>query len=175
MLDAFHIAGFEYADPTAPGCVRPDGKERLAKSLAELVKVIPGDRVFYIQLVDAERLDVPLAPLGSEEGSLSPYYIKGQQPGMSWSRNCRLFPCETERGAFMPVEQVCKAFIETGFKGWIRCDQHLSRLLSYTDTLVLRSFELFNRYMSVPNAGIAQEHAERGWRSWKTLEKNLGL
>ncbi|KAL8283694.1 hypothetical protein RQP46_005489 [Phenoliferia psychrophenolica] len=156
VLDAFHIAGFEYADPTAPGGVRPDGAERLKKSLEELVKTVPGDRVFYIQLVDAERLEVPLAPLGAEEGSESPYYVKGQQPGMSWSRNCRLFPYETERGAYMPVEQVCKAFVETGFKGWV-------------------SFELFNRFMSVPNAGIPKEHAERGWKSWKTLEKNLGL
>ncbi|KAK4705465.1 hypothetical protein P7C70_g734, partial [Phenoliferia sp. Uapishka_3] len=156
VLDAFHIAGYEYADPTVPGGVRPDGEERLVSSLKELVRTIPGERVFYIQLVDAERLEVPLAPLDSEEGSLSPYYTKGQQPGMSWSRNCRLFPYETERGAYMPIEQVCKAFIETGFKGWV-------------------SFELFNRFMSIPNANIPVEHADRGWKSWKTLEKNLEL
>ena len=120
VLDAFHIAGYEYADPTLPGGVRPDGPERLTRSLAELVKEIPGDKVFYIQLVDAERLNIPLAPLGSEKGSLSPYYVKDQQPRMSWSRNCRLFPYETERGAYMPIEEICRAFVETGFKGWVR-------------------------------------------------------
>jgi 4-hydroxyphenylpyruvate dioxygenase len=120
VLDAFHIAGYEYANPTTPGGVRPDGAARLRASLDELVKTIPGDRVFYVQLVDAERIDPPLAPLGSKEGSASPYYVEGQQPYMSWSRNCRLFPYEEERGAYMPIEQVCKAFLDTGFKGWIR-------------------------------------------------------
>lgn len=121
VLDAFHIAGYEFADPTTPGGVRPDGESRLKASLTELVKEIPGDRVFYTQLVDAERLDPPLVALNSEEGSASPYYVKGQQPRMSWSRNCRLFPYEEDRGGYMPIEQVCRAFLAIGFEGWIRC------------------------------------------------------
>lgn len=120
VLDAFHVAGHEYADPTAEGGVRPDGVIRLQASLEELVKTIPGDRVFYIQIVDAERLSPPLAALGSKDGSKSPYYVEGQHPCMSWSRNCRLFPYEEDRGGFMPIEQVTKAFLATGFKGWVR-------------------------------------------------------
>ncbi|KAI5477382.1 hypothetical protein MNV49_006449 [Pseudohyphozyma bogoriensis] len=88
VLDAFHIGGWEYADPTAPTCERPDAQQRVQKSLNELVKLVPGDRIFYIQLCDAERLDIPLSPLGATEPSSSPYHVEGQQPRMSWSRNC---------------------------------------------------------------------------------------
>ncbi|KAM0756155.1 sugar phosphate isomerase [Meredithblackwellia eburnea MCA 4105] len=156
VLDAFHIGGWEFADPTVEGGERPDGATRVKKSLEELVKTVPGDRVFYIQLVDAERLDIPLAPLGSKEGSKSPYYLEGQQPRMSWSRNCRLFPYETERGAYMPIEEIFLAFKEIGFKGWV-------------------SFELFNRYINDSDPKIPQDHAERGWKSWETLKKNCKL
>ncbi|KAI5475358.1 hypothetical protein MNV49_001589 [Pseudohyphozyma bogoriensis] len=155
VLDAFHIGGLEYADPTLPGGVRPDAEANLQQSLDELVRTIPGDRVFYIQLVDAERLDIPLAPLGSPEGSSkSPYYLHGQAPRMSWSRNY-----EEARGAHMPIEKICKAFVDTGFKGWV-------------------SFELFNRFMSVPaeeTPDLPTEHAERGFKSWLTLKQNLNL
>lgn len=115
VLDAFHIAAYEYADPTVPGGVRPDGPARLAASLAELAKEVPGDRVFYVQVTDAERLDTPLV-----EGGKSPYWVEGQQPWMSWSRNCRLFPYEVERGAYLPIEDVVRTFVATGFEGWVR-------------------------------------------------------
>ena len=151
VLDAFHIAGYEYADPTAEGSVRPDAKDRLDKSLKELTSAIPSEKIFYLQLADAERLDTPLV-----EGAGSPYFVKGQQPRMTWSRNCRLFPYEESRGAFMPIEQVCQAFVDTGFKGWV-------------------SLELFNRYMSQSDADIPQQHAQRGWKSWQQLKANLRL
>jgi 4-hydroxyphenylpyruvate dioxygenase len=115
VLDAFHIAGWEFADPTIEGGIRPDGSSRLEESLKELVASVNGKRIFYVQLVDAEKQDLPIA-----KDTGNPYYNPGQQPRMSWSRNCRVFPYEEDRGAHMPIEQVCKAFLETGFSGWIR-------------------------------------------------------
>lgn len=118
VLDAFHIAAYEYADPTVEGGVREDGEQRLARSLSELVTSIPANKIFYVQLVDAERLSIPLG-----SGSSSPYHVEGQQPYMSWSRNCRLFPYETDKGAYMPIERVAKAFVDMGFTGFIRSGQ----------------------------------------------------
>lgn len=114
VLDAFHIAGYEYADPAVPGCTRPDGKERLAKSIEDL-KQVHADKVFFVQLCDAEKLEQPIV-----EGQ-SPYYNAEQPARMSWSRNCRLFPYEDDRGAFMPIEEVMKGIFATGFQGFVRC------------------------------------------------------
>lgn len=151
VLDSFHIAGYDYADPSVPGTTRPDGGERLHASIEELVHAIPGDRVFYLQVVDGERLEKPIT-----KDSGSPYYVATQPARMSWSRNCRLFPYETERGAFMPIEKVVQAFLKTGFTGWI-------------------SFELFNRQMNDTSSGIPQELAQRGFASWETMKQNLQL
>ncbi|GAA6033116.1 hypothetical protein JCM8097_002952 [Rhodosporidiobolus ruineniae] len=161
VLDAFHLAGYEYADPTIPGSIRPDGAARLAASLAEFVKTVDVSKVWYLQLADAERLDLPLLPLGTpspaeeERGkSFCEYHVDGQQPCMTWSRNCRLFPKETERGAYLPVLECYKAFLELGFEGYV-------------------SLELFTRYMNDPSPSIPQEHAQRGWQSWERLQKKL--
>jgi hypothetical protein len=150
VLDAFHIAGYEYADPTLASGIRPDGPARLAASLEELVKTVPVEKIFYLQLVDAELLSPPLLPLSApspaaeEVGkTVSPFHVDGQQPRMSWSRNarrvlssfssflfkgslshsysCRLFPGEQSRGGYMPVSQVYEAFLKTGFEGYVRC------------------------------------------------------
>lgn len=113
VLDAFHIAGYEYADPSIPGCTRPDGKERVEQSIADLKRVSP-DKIFFVQLCDAEKLDKPIV-----EGQ-SPYYNPEQPSRMSWSRNCRLFPYEKDRGAFMPIEDIMKGIFATGFEGFVR-------------------------------------------------------
>jgi hypothetical protein len=96
VLDAFHIAGYEYADPTLPSGIRTNGPARLAASLEELVKTVPLEKVFYLQLVDAELLSPPLLPLGApppkeeEVGmTVNAMHVDGQQPRMTWSRNSR--------------------------------------------------------------------------------------
>ncbi|GAA6003486.1 hypothetical protein JCM10207_000354 [Rhodosporidiobolus poonsookiae] len=163
VLDTFQIAGYEYADPTLPGGVRPDGEARLAASLSELVKTVTLDKIFYLQLVDAERLSLPLLPLGAPSPApeeigktVSPFHVDGQQPRMSWSRNTRLFPEEQERGGYMPIAEVYKTFLDTGFEGYV-------------------SFELFTRFVNDSHPSIPQNHAERGWKSWLALQKKLDL
>lgn len=75
---------------------------------------------------------------------------------MSWSRNARLFPCETERGGYLPVGDFAKVLFEDlGYRGWV-------------------SMEIFSRTMCEPGEEVPKEHAERGVRSWKKLCEELG-
>jgi 4-hydroxyphenylpyruvate dioxygenase len=145
-LDTFNIAGREWADPA-----NPDGKitgkdvdEALRRSLEKLKRTVDVKKVFYIQVVDAEKMRYPLVPGHA-------FYAEGQPPRMSWSRNARLFPFE---GGYLPVLEVLKAITDAedglGYKGWI-------------------SLELFSRTMADPSPSCAAEHARRGMESWKKL------
>ena len=115
--------------------------------MAESVDV---SKVFYIQLVDAERLEKPLVE-GHE------WYAEDQPARMSWSRNARCFMYESERGGYLPVEKVARAIIDgLGYKGWV-------------------SMELFSRTMSDPRPEVPAEHATRGIRSWGRIVDALAL
>lgn len=149
-LDTFNIAGRVWADPA-----RADGKvenadEALEASLKRMVEVVDVAKVFYIQLVDAERLESPLVE-GHE------WYAEDQPARMSWSRNARCFMYENERGGYLPVEKVARAIVDgLGYKGWI-------------------SMELFSRTMSDPRPEVPKEHASRGIRSWEKIVNALAL
>ncbi|KAL1875495.1 hypothetical protein VTK73DRAFT_10045 [Phialemonium thermophilum] len=149
-LDTFNIAGRIYADPASPtGCV-PNAEEEVRRSIARLVSRVDVAKVFYVQVVDAERLAAPLV-----QGH--PFYHPLQPARMSWSRNCRLFYGETDRGAYLPVREIAAAiFHGLGYEGWV-------------------SLELFNRRMSDPSPEVPEELAQRGAESWKKLKTDLGL
>ncbi|PYI25156.1 4-hydroxyphenylpyruvate dioxygenase [Aspergillus indologenus CBS 114.80] len=104
------------ADPEAiAGRVEGEGNADavLAESLARLVRTVDGRKVFYVQVVDAERLAAP-------RGEGHPFYVEGQPARMSWSRNARLFLYEQERGGYLPVVAVARAFVkELKFEGWV--------------------------------------------------------
>jgi 4-hydroxyphenylpyruvate dioxygenase len=149
-LDTFNIAGRVWADPA-----RADGKvenadEALQASLERMVEVVDVAKVFYIQLVDAERLESPLVE-GHE------WYAEDQPARMSWSRNARCFMYESERGGYLPIEKVARAIVDgLGYKGWV-------------------SMELFSRTMSDPRPEVPEEHASRGIRSWGKIVNALAL
>lgn len=154
-LDTFNIAGREFADPASEdGCTSPSALENFRSSMHEFVQTIDVNKVFYVQVVDAERLDKRLVE-GHE------FYVKEQKPRMSWSRNCRLFICEKERGGYLPVVEVVKAICRTkeegglGYKGWV-------------------SMELFNRSLTKDDEHVPVEHAERAMESWRRLSKEMG-
>ncbi len=151
-LDTFNIAGREWADPSAPSGKLPNADEILAESLQRMVREIDVAKVFYVQVVDAERLDAPL-------DEKHPFWVKGQKARMSWSRNCRLFACEEERGGYLPIVQVLKAICDEaghglGYKGWI-------------------SMELFNRSLWAEGEEVPREHAERAMKSWRRLVRAM--
>jgi 4-hydroxyphenylpyruvate dioxygenase len=104
-LDTFNIAGREWANPASPDgkIVGEDADAALKRSSEKMVKTIDVERVFYVQVVDVEKMRSPLV-----EGH--PFYVEGQPARMSWSRNARLFAFE--EGGYLLVLSVLKAITE---------------------------------------------------------------
>ncbi|KAH9908868.1 xylose isomerase-like TIM barrel [Xylariomycetidae sp. FL2044] len=149
-LDTFNIAGRIYADPASPSGRTPDCDQAVRESIARLVATVDVSKVFYVQVVDAERLAEPLVE-GHE------FYDAEQPCRMSWSRNCRLFYGEKEHGAYLPVMEISRAiFQDLGFEGWV-------------------SMELFNRRMSDGDEDVPDELARRGAVAWAKLVRDMKL
>ncbi|KAK8851072.1 xylose isomerase-like protein [Apiospora arundinis] len=149
-LDTFNIAGRVYADPASPTCCNPDPHAALEQSLARMRSQVDVAKVFYVQVVDAERLAAPLKPGHA-------FYDPAQPARMSWSRNCRLFYGERERGAYLPVREIARTiFHDLQFEGWV-------------------SVELFNRRMADRDPGVPRELARRGAVSWRKLISDMQL
>ncbi|KAE8828671.1 hypothetical protein CFE70_007947 [Pyrenophora teres f. teres 0-1] len=151
-LDSFNILGRIYADPTSETGMVQGAEKEVRDSIGRLVDRIKPHRekIFFIQIVDAERLAQPLLPG-------HPFYNAKQPARMSWSRNCRLFYGETERGAYLPVKDVAHAIIkQIGFDGWV-------------------SMELFNRVMNSTDGAIVEELAERAGAAWKKMRCDLAV
>jgi 4-hydroxyphenylpyruvate dioxygenase len=111
-----------------------------------MVRRVDIKKVFYIQVVDAEKMRSPLV-----EGHA--FYAEDQPARMSWSRNARLFAFE--EGGYLPVLDVTKAIIQgLGYKGWV-------------------SMELFSRTMNEPGSEVPKEHARRAREAWEKLEKEI--
>ncbi|KAH8712046.1 3-dehydroshikimate dehydratase [Phaeosphaeriaceae sp. PMI808] len=144
-LDTFNIAGRVYADPTMPDGKSPNADLNLRRSLEEMVKVVDVKKVFYIQIVDAEKMRYPLVAGHA-------FHEEGQPARMSWSRNARLFAGE---GGYLPVMDVSKAIITgLGYTGWI-------------------SMELFSRSMSEPGVEVPAAHARRAAAAWKFVKRYI--
>lgn len=149
-LDTFNIAGRVWADPTSPDGKTPNADVDLKRSLEQMVKKVDLSKVFYIQVVDAERMKTPLIA-GHE------FHTEGLPARMNWSRNARAFMYEEDRGAYLPSEDVAKAIIfGLGYKGYI-------------------SMELFSRTMAEEGKHVPDEHAQRGMTSWHKLVNRLQL
>jgi 4-hydroxyphenylpyruvate dioxygenase len=145
-LDTFNIAGRVYGDPASPTRKTPNADLDLKQSLERLVKSVDVQKVFYIQIVDAERMRDPLV-----EGHA--FYSADQPARMSWSRNARLFAFE--EGGYLPVMDVTRAIIEgLGYEGWV-------------------SMELFSRTMAEPGKEVPAEHARRAAIAWGKIRKEI--
>lgn len=149
-LDTFNIAARVYADPALPSGIRSHADKAVQESVSRLVSTVDRSKVFYVQVVDAEKLDRPLID-GHE-------FHHPQQPArMSWSRNCRLFYGEKDEGAYLPIREIANAiFNGLRFEGWV-------------------SMELFNRCMSDPNPETPRILACRAAHSWNLLKRDLKL
>ncbi|KAI9041943.1 sugar phosphate isomerase/epimerase family protein [Aspergillus affinis] len=148
-LDTFNLAGRVYADPSCPTGKTPNADAELAASLTRLRERVDVSKIFYLQIVDGERLSAPLNK--SHE-----WHVDSQPCRMSWSRNARLFAFEEDRGGYLPVLETAKAFFDTGFEGWV-------------------SLELFSRTLADTDPATPMRHAQRGYESWRKLVGALGL
>jgi 4-hydroxyphenylpyruvate dioxygenase len=145
VIDSFNLLAVEFADPYNPeghGRIYPTLKESLdvlRMSLASLVATVPGDRIFFVQLGDAELLE--------------PNFLKpnpGDPPLLPWSRSHRLYPMEGSRGGYMPVEMVAAAVLATGYKGPL-------------------SLEVFSHTFNLPDPSVPSSHAKRGYSGLQQL------
>ena len=146
-LDTFNLAGRVWADPSRPSGKTINADEDLQLSLQKMRDDLDISKVFYIEIVDAERLDQPL-------DQNHPWHVNGQPARMTWSRNARLFPFE-DRG-YLPIMDIVKVICgELGYRGYI-------------------SFEFFSRTLSETHSAVPEEHATRAERSWRKLVENMG-
>ena len=144
------MAGRVYADPAAPSRRTPNAAADMAASLQRLVETVDVKKIKFLQVVDAEYLDEPLQP-GHK------YYDPAQPARMSWSRNCRLFYGEEDRGAYLPVKAILHALlVDLRFEGWV-------------------SAELFSRSLVQPDPSVPAEHARRAAESWKKIVMDFNL
>ena len=149
-LDTFHIAGRVWADPTAGSGKNADAPETLTDSLAKMVAELDVNRIFYVQVGDAGFLDVPL----SEN---HPWFVQGQPPRMTWSRNARLFAFEESKGGYLPVMDILQAIVvDLGYRGWL-------------------SAESFHRDLFSKRSDLPSEYASRAETSWQRLKEEIKI
>jgi len=149
-LDTFNIAARVYADPTAASRKNVNADADMAASIERLVRDIDVKKIIYVQVVDAAYLEEPLL-----EGHR--FYKSSQRPRMSWSRNCRLFYGEEDRGGYLPVKAILQAIIERlGFDGWV-------------------SAELFNESLTLADSSVPEQHARRAAESWQKIVKEFNV
>ncbi|KAJ5773778.1 hypothetical protein N7457_008674 [Penicillium paradoxum] len=141
-LDTFNIAARLWADPLDPtGRRPPSADDDLRNSMDRLVREIDPARVWMVQLADGERVD-PGTPF---------LHTPGLPTLLAWSRNARLFPCEEDRGGYLPIREVTYACIKgLGYIGWV-------------------SMEVFSRTAMEDNPAVPIEHAARSSQSWKRV------
>ncbi|KAJ5432145.1 3-dehydroshikimate dehydratase [Penicillium daleae] len=145
-LDTFNIAARLWADPTsATGRLPAYADVDLQESMQRLVQEIHPKWVMMVQLADGERTD-PRAE-----------YL--QTPSMPklllWSRNARLFPCEEDRGGYLPIYTVADACLNgLGYTGWV-------------------SMEVFSRTTGESKPSVPNEHAARAAQSWQRMLQQL--
>lgn len=149
-LDTFNMAARIYADPASPTRRTPNADAAVAESLQRLVSTMDVSKILFVQVVDAEYLAEPLVE-GHE------YYEAGQPARMSWSRNCRLFYGEEDRGAYLPINAILKAImVDLGFDGWV-------------------SAEMFNVSLTDSSPRVPEQHAQRAAASWQKIVKEFGI
>ncbi|KDQ49530.1 hypothetical protein JAAARDRAFT_63705 [Jaapia argillacea MUCL 33604] len=145
ILDSFNALAREWADPTSrySGGRLPNGPRSLQR-LTDLISSLPAEKIFLLQLADAN-LPLPHLQKEFEDVNLTPSLL------LRWSRTSRLFPLESERGAYLPVVEFTKAVHKTGFRG-------------------MWSVEVFNEILDDESAW-GRPLATRGFESLRKLEK----
>lgn len=146
-LDQYHVLSRLWADPRAVSGRRPGGAAALSASLERFAKACPMERVMYVQLSDAERMRPPILPG-------HPAYDRGKDGTHSWCTYGRLFPLEVDEGAYMPMIEVARSWVEKlPHERWV-------------------SMEIFHRDMKREACG-PEYWASRGSRSWRKLQVSL--
>jgi sugar phosphate isomerase/epimerase len=110
-LDTFQTAGGEWADPTTDsglieGISKEDLEQKFQQSLDNLSRTVPKDKIYLLQVSDAYKVSPPLSKESGKDGIM---------PRARWSHDYRPLPFS---GGYLPVVEVTKAILRTGFRGW---------------------------------------------------------
>ncbi|KAI0615429.1 3-dehydroshikimate dehydratase [Pyrenophora tritici-repentis] len=110
-LDTFQTAGGEWGDPRTASGLREDVSKdeldkRFQKSLEELSTTIPKEKIYLLQISDAYKVPQPFDVERDDAGLL---------PRGRWSHDFRPLPYN---GGYLPVVDVARAVLKTGFRGW---------------------------------------------------------
>ncbi|CAN9210359.1 3-dehydroshikimate dehydratase [Alternaria alternata] len=110
-LDTFQTAGGEWGDPRTASGLREDVskdelEKRFQKSLEELSSTIPKDKIYLLQISDAYKVPQAFDAERDDAGLL---------PRGRWSHDFRPLPYN---GGYLPVVDVARAVLKTGFRGW---------------------------------------------------------
>jgi sugar phosphate isomerase/epimerase len=87
------------------GKSREQADKDLRASLAKLAKEVPAEKIYLLQISDAYKLPQPITEADEE----------GLRPRGRWSHDFRPLPFN---GGYLPVVDVARAVLETGFRGW---------------------------------------------------------
>lgn len=146
-LDTYHVISRIWADPRSPSGIRPGGAAALRDTVQRFIDLCPPEKIIYIQLSDAEKLDPPILPG-------HPAYHEDKDGTHSWCMFGRMFPLDTENGAYFPMERILRAWLlESKWSGWV-------------------SMEVFHRDMAQESLDPAF-WAKRGRISWNKVLKLL--
>lgn len=80
--------------------------KRWKASSERLSKTIPPEKIFFLQISDAYKMDPPLQ---------NQPHDSGLRPRGQWSHDYRPIPYD---GGYLPVEDFTNAVLQTGFRGW---------------------------------------------------------
>lgn len=110
-LDTFQTAGGEWGDPTTESGLlehvpKDEMEKRFRNSLEELSRQIPKEKIYLLQISDAYKVPSPLSA-EADDSAL--------RPRATWSHDFRPLPYN---GGYLPVVDVARAVLETGFRGW---------------------------------------------------------
>jgi len=79
--------------------------DHVCASMEELSKTIPPTKIYLLQISDAYK---PAKPIERKE-------VDGLRPRGRWSHDFRPMPYD---GGYLPIEEVAKAVLKTGFRGY---------------------------------------------------------
>ncbi|KIX94578.1 uncharacterized protein Z520_09624 [Fonsecaea multimorphosa CBS 102226] len=155
-LDTYHVIARVWADPHAASGtgtgIAPGGYAALKSTLDRFMEQCPVEKIFYLQLSDAERLEQPLGPGHQAYKAEWAHW----DATMHWCVWGRLFPYETEYGAYFPLDDILRLWlVEMGWKGWV-------------------SMEMFHRDEDKESVG-PELLAERGYQSWQKIKDRFAL
>ncbi len=110
-LDTFQVAAGEYGDPcSGSGLIENRGMQQKLEmnfkaSLISLVKDVPPEKIFMLQISDAYKMPE----------SLEDKVVDGLRRRGRWSHDYRPYPFN---GGYLPMIDVTKAVLETGMRTW---------------------------------------------------------